>query len=68
MLDWLRNELNEDLRKTVFDFDFIQAQALFRSETIRNLERQLFSKNPGDVHATLWTFVCFFKSGYKKNT
>ena len=61
MLDWLRNELNEDVSATVFNDDFIQTQGIFNATTIKNLERQLNSNNPGDIHAVIWTLYVFQK-------
>ena len=65
MLAWLKNELNDDLTKTVFNYDFIRAQGLFKDDSIQQLEKQLSSSNPGDVHAILWTLYVFQK-WYKK--
>jgi len=61
MLNWLRNELSEDLKKIVFDYDMIQSQKLFKTESIQVLEKRLNSNNPGDVHSILWSLFVFQK-------
>jgi len=61
MLSWLRNELHEDLKSTVFDYELIQSQGLFKTESIRILEKRLLSTNPGDVHSVLWSLFVFQK-------
>lgn len=61
VLNWLRNELLEEIDKYVFNEDFLQSQVLFNSSTIMNLRKKLFSRNPGDVHATIWSLYIFQK-------
>lgn len=59
MLKWLRSEMtsmiNEDLlaEKTITD------QGIFDYRAIQQLKLQLFSGNPGDVHARIWALVVF---------
>ncbi|MEM6736008.1 MAG: asparagine synthase (glutamine-hydrolyzing) [Bacteroidota bacterium] len=65
MLSWLRNELREDLNRTVFNRDLLQSQRLFDAPAVISLKRQLHSSNPGDVHSALWTLYVFQK-WYKK--
>jgi len=61
MLDWLRNELLEELEKTVFDRDFIVSQGIFKWEAVSQLHKRLHASRPGDVHSTLWSIYVFQK-------
>lgn len=61
LLHWLRNELYDDLKRTVFDEGFIKHQKLFDHRAILQLRSRLQSGNPGDVHAILWTLYVFQK-------
>jgi len=61
MLHWLRNELFNELTKTVFDEEFLNDQGIFNSHKIMQLKNVLTSNNPGDVHAVLWTLFVFQK-------
>ncbi len=61
MLHWLRNELMHELDKHVFNEAYLQEQKLFNVENVMGLKIRLQSKNPGDVHATIWSLYVFQK-------
>jgi len=39
--------------------DFLGEQGIFDSREIGILKQRLFSRDPGDVHATIWALVVF---------
>lgn len=59
LLKWLRTDLwpllDQDLLKDVF----IKEQNIFDLRKIQDLKKQLFSNNPGDVHAQMWALLVF---------
>jgi asparagine synthase (glutamine-hydrolysing) len=44
----------------------IQEQGIFEYTEIGKLKKQLFSSNPGDIHARIWGLVVF-QWWWKKN-
>lgn len=58
LLRWFRTELRSTIEDLLSD-DFITEQDVFDLEGIKSLKQKLFSKDPGDVHATLWALVVF---------
>ena len=46
--------------------DFILEQKLFNPEEIKKLRLQLFSSNPGEIHARIWSLIVF-QYWWKKN-
>lgn len=59
LLKWFRTELREHLKEKVFSRDLIAHQGIFNYSAIRELQNQLFSSNPGDVHAKTWALLVF---------
>ncbi len=59
LLKWLRKELKELLVKDLLSEDFITAQGIFHYPAIQQLLQQLFSENPGDAAANVWTLLVF---------
>lgn len=59
LLNWFRTELASELDETVFNRDFLEAQGLFHGETVMQMKKQLYSRNPGDIHARIWAFLVF---------
>ncbi len=59
LLPWFRTELKSIITHDLLDDQFIEEQGIFSGEEIKSLKRQLFSSNPGDVHATIWALVVF---------
>lgn len=39
--------------------NLIEEQGIFNYHEIEKLKKQLFSSNPGDVHARIWALVVF---------
>lgn len=65
LLPWFKNEMKSTLAKELFNQSFIEEQGIFEWAYIKNLQDQLHSINPGDVHAKIWALLVFQK-WYKK--
>ncbi len=65
LLSWLRNELSNEIKQTVFNKDYLISQNLFDAHAILSLRDRLHSNNPGDVHAIIWA-VYVFQKWYEK--
>lgn len=65
LLKWFRTALHEKIQQHYLNDDFIRAQQIFNPEKVKALKQQLFSNNPGDVHARIWGLVVF-QHWYKK--
>lgn len=61
LLDWMKNELLQDLDQVLFDEDYLASQHLFNSDQVMGLRDKLLSSNPGDVHGTIWALYIFQK-------
>ncbi len=59
LLNWFRTELSEELNEIVFNRDFLESQGIFHTETVMQMKKQLFSRNPGDIHARIWAMLVF---------
>lgn len=59
MLKWLRREMKSLITDDLLSEKFVQAQGIFNYAEIKQLKQQLFSSNPGDVHARIWGLVVF---------
>jgi len=59
LLKWLRGEMKSLIVDDLLSAKFIHAQGLFAYPEIEKMKRQLFSHNPGDVHARIWGLVVF---------
>ncbi len=59
LLQWFRTDLKEKIMNDWLSDDYIQQQGIFNLQTIQNLKIQLFSNNPGDVHAQVWALIVF---------
>ncbi|WPP52275.1 asparagine synthase (glutamine-hydrolyzing) [Catalinimonas niigatensis] len=58
LLGWFRTELKSTIEELLSD-EFIESQDIFDLEGIKALKQKIFSKNPGDVHATIWALIVF---------
>ena len=58
LLGWFRSELRTTIEELLND-QFIEEQDVFDGDGIRQVKQQLFSKDPGDVHATIWALIVF---------
>jgi asparagine synthase (glutamine-hydrolysing) len=59
LLKWFRKELRSLITDDLLHEDFIKEQGLFNPKSINGLVAKLFSKNPGDSHATIWALIVF---------
>jgi len=66
LLKWFRHELQSLIRHDLLNDAFIQEQEVFDRQAIKNLIQQLYSSNPGDVHAKIWALIVF-QSWWKKH-
>lgn len=65
LLQWFRTSLKSLILDDLLADKFILEQNIFQLETINNLKKQLFSNNPGEVHAQIWALIVF-QTWYKK--
>jgi asparagine synthase (glutamine-hydrolysing) len=59
LLRWFRTEMKSTIVDDLLGKKRVEAQGLFHYPEIEKLKRQLFSSNPGDVHARIWALVVF---------
>jgi asparagine synthase (glutamine-hydrolysing) len=59
LLGWLRKEMRSQIENDLLSEERITEQGIFEYSEIRKLKRQLFSSNPGDVHARIWGLIVF---------
>jgi asparagine synthase (glutamine-hydrolysing) len=64
LLKWFRKEMKSQI-EDLLSQKLIQEQGIFNYQEIEKLKRQLFSSNPGDVHARIWGLIVF-QSWWKK--
>ncbi|HYG40571.1 MAG TPA: asparagine synthase (glutamine-hydrolyzing) [Cytophagales bacterium] len=65
LLKWFRKELRSLIENNLLEDKFILEQGIFDPEEIQKLKKQLFSNNPGDIHARIWGLIVF-QSWWKK--
>jgi len=59
LLKWLRKEMKSLIEEDLLSEKLIREQNIFDYSAIEQLKRQLFSSNPGDVHARIWGLIVF---------
>lgn len=59
LLKWFRKEMKSLIMDDLLSKKFIEEQNIFSYPEIEKLKRQLFSSNPGDVHARIWGLIVF---------
>lgn len=59
LLKWFRGELRPLIEDDLLSDGFIEAQGVFDVAAVQQLKKQLFSSNPGDVHARIWALIVF---------
>lgn len=59
LLKWFRRELKSTIMDDLLSEKFIREQSVFDYTEIKKLKEQLFSSNPGDVHARIWGLIVF---------
>ncbi len=65
LLKWFRHEMRSLIENDLLSKNNIEAQGIFNYNSIEKLKKQLFSNNPGDVHARIWGLIVF-QWWYKK--
>ncbi len=65
LLSWFRKELKDTILNEWLDDEFIENQKVFNPKVINNLKQKLFSSNPGEIHAQIWS-IAVFQHWYKK--
>ena len=59
LLKWFRNEMKSLIIDDLLSKKLIEEQGIFNYEEIEKLKKQLFSSNPGDIHARIWGLIVF---------
>ena len=59
LLKWFRSELKETILNKWLSDEFIIEQNIFNPKVINNLKKKLFSSNPADIHAQIWSIIVF---------
>ena len=59
LLKWFRTEMRHLIENDLLADDFIDSQGIFSVVAVKKLKKQLFSRNPGDVHAKIWALIVF---------
>lgn len=59
LLKWFRSELKSMITDDLLSDAFIKEQNIFNLNEIQKLRTQLFSKNPGEIHARIWGLIVF---------
>ncbi|WP_017730249.1 asparagine synthase (glutamine-hydrolyzing) [Nafulsella turpanensis] len=59
LLKWFRTELRSLIEHDLLADHFIEEQGVFNLSEVQKLKKQLFSNNPGDVHARIWGLIVF---------
>jgi asparagine synthase (glutamine-hydrolysing) len=59
LLKWFRKEMKSLIVDDLLSKKLIDEQGIFNYAEIEKLKAQLFSSNPGDVHARIWGLIVF---------
>jgi asparagine synthase (glutamine-hydrolysing) len=59
LLKWFRKEMKSMIVDDLLSKKIIEEQGIFNPIEIESLKKQLFSSNPGDVHARIWGLIVF---------
>jgi asparagine synthase (glutamine-hydrolysing) len=59
LLKWFRGEMKTLITDDLLSEEFITHQGVFEYTEINKLKKQLFSPNPGDIHARIWGLIVF---------
>lgn len=59
LLKWFRKEMKSLITEDLLSKSFIEEQNIFNYVEVAKLKKQLFSSNPGDVHARIWGLIVF---------
>jgi asparagine synthase (glutamine-hydrolysing) len=66
LLKWFRTEMKSTIMDDLLEDQFIRDQGIFNPIMVKQLKKQLFSRNPGDVHAKIWALIVF-QHWWKRN-
>jgi asparagine synthase (glutamine-hydrolysing) len=59
LLKWFRGDMKNKILNELLDAEFVRAQGIFSPDVVEKLKNQLFSGNPGDIHARIWALIVF---------
>jgi asparagine synthase (glutamine-hydrolysing) len=59
LLKWFRKELRSTIHDDLLSEKTIRDQGIFDYAEVSKLKQQLFSGNPGDIHARIWGLIVF---------
>lgn len=59
LLKWFRGDLRSLIEDDLLNDRFIEQQGIFDPLTVKQLKAQLFSNDPGEVHARIWGLIVF---------
>jgi asparagine synthase (glutamine-hydrolysing) len=59
LLKWFRKEMKSIIVNDLLSEKLIEQQGIFDYKEIQSLKKQLFSNNPGDIHARIWGLIVF---------
>jgi asparagine synthase (glutamine-hydrolysing) len=59
LLKWFQTELKSMITDDLLSDAFIKDQNIFNLAEIQKLRAQLFSNNPGEIHARIWALLVF---------
>jgi asparagine synthase (glutamine-hydrolysing) len=59
LLQWFRTSMKSLIFNDLLEDNFIREQGIFRPEEINKLKQKLFSSDPEDVVARIWSLVVF---------
>ena len=59
LLPWFQGPLRHYIEEDLLSDQFISEQGIFKLSAIQKLRARLFSKDPGDAHATVWAIIVF---------
>ena len=70
LLKWMNTGLRSLIEDDLLERNFINQQNIFDYQEIEKMKAKLFSNNPGDTHATIWSLLVFqywFKKYFAPN-
>ncbi len=59
LLEWMQGPLKSQLMEHVFDQNKTEDQGIFNWKAVQEIQKRLFSSNPGDSASTAWALLVF---------
>lgn len=59
LLKWFRGDLRSLIEDDLLSDSFVEQQGIFDPIAVKQLKAQLFSNDPGEVHARIWGLIVF---------